>query len=240
MTSIRVPFSDGLTEAKLADQLLAALNPATSGFTFLPVKRMGLAAAAGTTPFAILFLGFSLFIIAAALMLVLLLFRLGVESRAAELGIVLAVGLRRSVARKMLLIEGALLTIVAALAGVFIGVAYAWLMVIGLTTWWLSAISTPFLSLHIEPRSLAVGWLSGVLVSLGTIVWAVRETRRVSPRRLLAGEMIEARVPRGRRRRIAFWVAAAMFAGSIGLGLFGMRLSDEAQAGAFFGAVRSC
>ena len=43
----------------------------------------------------------------AALMLVMLLFKLGVDSRASELGIVLAVGWRRAAARRMYLLEGA-------------------------------------------------------------------------------------------------------------------------------------
>ena len=63
------------------------------GFDFEPVKRQGLAASAGTTDFNSCSSAFSFFIIAAALMLVVLLFRLGVEQRASEVGILLAVGL---------------------------------------------------------------------------------------------------------------------------------------------------
>src|SRR5262249_42011154 len=44
------------------DQKLAAeIDPAKVGMTFLPVKELGLAASAGTTPFEWLFLGFSIF-----------------------------------------------------------------------------------------------------------------------------------------------------------------------------------
>ena len=57
---------------------------------FQPVKRRGLDAAGGSTPFDVLFLMFSFFIIGSALMLVLLLFRLGIDQRAAEIGILLA------------------------------------------------------------------------------------------------------------------------------------------------------
>ena len=58
------------------------LDPAAMGFVFQPVRQQGLAASAGTTPFGVLFLCFSFFIIAAAVMLVALLFRLGIERRA--------------------------------------------------------------------------------------------------------------------------------------------------------------
>ena len=54
--------------------------------TFLPVKQLGLAAASGTTPFDFLFLGFSFFLMASAVMLIALLFQLGVEQRVRELG----------------------------------------------------------------------------------------------------------------------------------------------------------
>ena len=96
-TSIRLAAKEGVTEQSLAAQLEHDLNPAAAGFQFLPVKRLSLTAAAGTTPFAVLFLAFSMFIIAAALMLLAVLFKLGVDARAAELGITLAVGFRRRI-----------------------------------------------------------------------------------------------------------------------------------------------
>ncbi len=68
----------------LATILQQRLDPAAMGFVFQPVKRQGLAASAGTTPFGVLFLCFSFFIIAAAVMLVALLFRLGIEQRAIQ------------------------------------------------------------------------------------------------------------------------------------------------------------
>ena len=58
------------------------------------MKQLGLAASSGTTPFDALFLGFSFFLIAAAVMLIALLFKLGVEQRAKELGTLGAMGLR--------------------------------------------------------------------------------------------------------------------------------------------------
>src|SRR6185295_12792613 len=68
-TSIRIAAKEGATDQSLAAKLEHDLNPAAAGFQFLPVKRLSLTAAAGTTPFAVLFLAFSIFIIAAALML---------------------------------------------------------------------------------------------------------------------------------------------------------------------------
>ena len=60
-------------------------------------------AAGGTTPFGVYFLSFSFFVIAAAVMLVVLLFRLGIEQRAKQLGLLLALGFRPRQAARLLI-----------------------------------------------------------------------------------------------------------------------------------------
>ena len=69
VTSIRIPTRAGVTAVALATRLRGRIDPAELGFAFRAVKRESLAAAEGTTSFSGLFLGFSFFIIAAALML---------------------------------------------------------------------------------------------------------------------------------------------------------------------------
>ncbi len=91
-----------------------------------------MAASAGTTPFDVLFLFLSFFVIVAALMLVALQFRLGVERRAREIGTLLAVGFRRPLATRLFSVEGAAVAAVGGLLGVAVGVGYAWLMLAGL------------------------------------------------------------------------------------------------------------
>jgi ABC-type lipoprotein release transport system permease subunit len=236
MTSIRIPPADEVTEKTLAQKIEKALNPTKPGFQFLPVKRLSLAAATGTTPFSVLFLCFSAFIIVAALLLIALLFKLSVETRAAELGIILAVGLRRSIARRVLLIEGAYVAIMGSLAGVLVGVLYAWLILLGLRTWWLGAISTPFLRLYVNPYSIMYGFLIGVFVSLATIAWSLRQTRRTSVRRLLAGEFEEQSSFVRRESRWPRWLAAGMLLAALITVFSAAGLTDEAQAGAFLGA----
>ena len=121
-----------------------------------------MAASEGATPFGVLFLCFSFFIIAAAVMLVALLFRLGIDRRAVQIGTLLAVGLSRRQVRRMLLGEGLAVAAVGSLLGVPAGIAYAALMLLGLQTWWLAAIATPFLRLHVTAASLAIGCASGM------------------------------------------------------------------------------
>ena len=257
-TSIRVPAREGLDEAELERRLIATLaaDGQRLGLEFIPVKQRSLAAARGTTPFDALFLSLSFFIIAAALILVLLLYRLGVEQRASEIGVLLATGWTTRRVARVLAAEGALVASIGGVVGVALGLGYAWLMLTGLRTWWLGAVAVPFLELHVSLTSLIVGAASGVLVSTGVIALSLRQLARVPIRPLLGGrfetmEAVEAvgkvGMSHGARPAQGLWrrVQAKLSPAGIAIGCIvgavialavGPSLSGEAQAGAFVGA----
>src|SRR4029077_17781516 len=131
-----------------------------------------------------------LFLIAAALLLVGLLFRLNLDRRAAEVGLLLATGYRRGTVRWLLLGEGALLALLGGLAGLNGAVLYAWLMLGLLRAWWPGALDQSFLRLHVGALSIFIGYVAAVVVSLLTIAWAVRGLGRVAPRALLTGQTV--------------------------------------------------
>ena len=95
-TAVRVapPGGKSLSEADalLRDRLRASLDLPAMGLRFRPVREEAVAASDGPTDFAVLFLSFSAFLIAAAGLLVGLFFGLGLERRAAEWGVLRAVG----------------------------------------------------------------------------------------------------------------------------------------------------
>jgi ABC-type antimicrobial peptide transport system permease subunit len=186
-TSIRVRPLPGMTAETLAKQF-DDLDPMAMGFVFQPIREMAVKASGGTTPFGVLFLSFSFFVIAAAVMLVLLLFRLGIQQRAKQLGLLMALGFRRRQVVRLFTVEGLIVAAVGSFAGVFGGIGYAALMLLGLRTWWLPAIGTPFLTLHVEPASPVIGFASGLALALIAIWFSVWRTSRIAPRRLLAGE----------------------------------------------------
>jgi putative ABC transport system permease protein len=246
VTSLRIPARDGLTEDRIQEKFLDQLarDRVKLGFEFIPVKRQGLQASSGTTPFDMLFLALSFFIITAAVMLVALLFRLGIEQRAPEIGTLLAVGLRQRLTGRLLVAEGALVAAIGGLAGVILGVGYAWLMIVGLHTIWVGAVTTAFLELHIGPLSLVIGYSSGVIVSVLTIAWSIRATRRVSVRRLLSGQASASGGAIGRRQSIVLVVltllaAMALLVVAVVLAIAATMLGGEAQAGAFVGSGAS-
>lgn len=236
-TSIRIPAREGMTVETVAERL--SLDPARMGLSFQPVKRQGLMAASGTTPFGLLFLGFSFFIVAAAVMLVALLFRLGIERRAREVGILLATGVSRRQTLRLLAGEGFCVSALGGLLGAAWGVGYAWLMLAGLRTWWLAAVTAPFLRLHLgweSVPSLAIGYVSGVAVSLLAIWWAAWRMKGVPVRRLLANQSEESRSLASQARRWPLLLAWGSLALALVVGGAALRLSGEAQAGAFFGS----
>ncbi len=80
----------------------------------------------------------------------MLFFKLGVEGRLKQIGIMRAAGFTVAVLRRMLLAEAALLAIVGALLGVAGAVGYARIIIHGLTTWWVGAVGTDLLRLHVS------------------------------------------------------------------------------------------
>lgn len=239
-TSIRVPPADELSQSVLTDRLEAELAEVKQslGFVFRPVKRQGLLAAQGTTDFNQLFLGFSFFIIASAVMLVMLLFRLGMERRASEVGTLLATGFSLRQVRGLLLLEGTLVAMAGGALGLAVGAGYAWLMLAGLRSpgWWLAAVTTPFLHLYVTTRSFVIGYASGVIVSSLAVVWTLWRMSGLSVRRLLANQASESARTTTKRPRMSRVVGWTSLVAALAIGILALRLSGEGQAGAFFGS----
>lgn len=240
-TSLRVS-SQGSTQPKsvlTVEDLQKDLkfDPAAMGFVVQAVKQQGLAASQGATSFEGLFIGFSFFIVAAAVLLVGLLFRLGIDNRAAELGILAALGLRRRLITRLFLVEGLVVAALGGMLGSVVGVLYAKLMIGGLNTLWVAAIVNPFLRLHINYNSMAQGAIGGTLVAAIAILLSVRRVDLRWPRQLMAGyiENSQSRIHHPQTARgfatktfiatIAIAVLVAVLLGSVG---------QEFQAGAFF------
>ncbi len=228
---LRVPASAGLSIDQITEQLKP--DPAEMGMTLLPIKEQGLAASRGTTAFEGLFIGFSFFLMASAVMLIALLFRLGVESRANELGVLATSGWNAALLRRTWLGEAIVVALIGAIVGVVAGIGYARLMIHGLSTWWVAATVTPFLTLHVVPTSLALGFGIGILVAMATIAWSLRKLIRLPVRQLLAGDCADPADLAGAAAR--GYLSPTLLVAAVGLGGWATRLEGEAQAGAFFG-----
>src|ERR1035437_4034773 len=185
LTSIRIfPPSPAFGEA-----LRTALDPTRAGLTVVPVRAQALEAARGATDFGEYFVYFSFFLMASALLLTGLFFKLGIEQRTREIGILRALGFSASKIRTLFLLEGAVLAVAGALAGVGVALLYGALVLLGLRTWWFDAVGTRLLGLHASIPPLALGAAAGVVTGLASVTWTLRALRPVTPRALLAGDL---------------------------------------------------
>jgi ABC-type lipoprotein release transport system permease subunit len=243
LTSIRVSAPDGAASTRLGDEfppkLQSAIDPLALGLTVSNVRAQSLEASRGATDFGEYFVYFSFFLVVSALVLAALFFKLGIEQRVREVGLLRAVGFGPAQVRRQFLSEGLLLAVVGGVLGVLGALAYAALIMQGLRTWWVDAVGTTSLSLHVTPASLAGGAIGGVIAALACIWWTLRSLSRVSERSLLAGEISrpDEAQPQGSRG-----LKTPLYAFTIGLAVIGVALLVAggagwiAREGAFFGA----
>jgi ABC-type antimicrobial peptide transport system permease subunit len=219
----------------LEKKILANLKPEELGLRFEPVREQALKAAAESQDFGGLFLGFSSFLIGAALLLMALLFSLGLEQRAPEIGTLLALGFTPKQVRSLLLREGVALAFLGGVVGALGGLAYAKAMLHGLTTIWRDAVSASALSFHYTMQTLVIGLFASVIVSVVTIWLTLRTFVKRPARELLVGEIgtTESKVQGLKSKVIA---VGALLAG-VALAGWAVVKGDTANAGVFFGAA---
>lgn len=176
------------TRTLFQTEFLKGIQPEQIGFQFLSLQADGLQAATGATDFGMLFGSLSGFIIIAVALLVGMLFRIGVEQRSREIGLLQAVGYPLAKVRRRFLLEGGTVAGIGSLLGCLLAVGYAQLMIFGLQTWWLPAIGTPFMELHVSPWSIVSGLLTALAVVMISIRLTVQHLGQVPATALLAGE----------------------------------------------------
>ena len=229
---LRIPQSENLSASELQQRI--APNPEKNGMFLVPLRTQGLAASQGTTGFAGLFLGFSFFLMASAVMLIALLFRLGTEGRATEAGLLSAIGWNHARLRRAWLGEAAVLAVLGAFLGSMVGIVYARLLIHGLTTWWVSATVTPFIELHVSSSSLLLGFFLGTFFALLTITWSTSKLLQIPSRQLLAGDCRDHYSSRRKNLKDRV-LPLLLLVSAILLAAAATRMQGEAQAGAFFG-----
>ena len=208
----------------------------STGFTITAVKSQGLAASAGSTDFGEYFVYFSFFLVVSALVLAALFFRLGVEQRAREVGLLRAVGFTTPRVRRLFTGEGLLLAAAGSVIGIAGAVGYAALMMTGLRTWWSGAVGTRALTLHVSPISLVSGAAGALGAAVLCIWWALRGLSHLSERELLAGRVGGGRSSGSRKRPTVLLISAAALAAIAVALIAGAVTRSIDQAGAFFGA----
>lgn len=238
VTSFRIAVPPSETVDSFAEtlgaKLLAVLKPADIDLALQPVKEQALQASSGSTDFGGLFIGFSFFLIASAVLLVGLLFRLNTERRASQIGLMLAVGLGVGKVRLLLVTEGLILAAVGSGIGLLGSFWYAEKMIDALNTDWQAAVSTPFLRFHWTQTSLILGYVISVAVAAPSIWWGVGRLGKVAVPRLLHRGFTFASDKPTYAGWLSWTLAIVGLAG--GVGLVGVALAMGGDSvGAFFG-----
>ena len=226
LTAIRFGIPPGsdlqATRSLFETEFLKKIQPEQIGFQFLALQSDGLQASTGATDFGMLFSSLSAFIIMAVALLVGMLFRIGVEQRSREIGMLQAIGYPLKKIRRRFLSEGGIIAGIGSLCGCLFAIGYAQLMIYGLQTWWLPAIGTPFMELHVGGWSLLIGAIISLSVVMLSIRLTVQKVGKTSTVSLLAGktDFIDATAAgesKAKRMRFLGWLIAAI---GFGVGLW--------------------
>ncbi|MHC4329758.1 MAG: ABC transporter permease, partial [Planctomycetota bacterium] len=219
---------------KIERTLLGAVNPASLGLFFRPVRQLGTKAGAEGTYFGWLFLGLSIFLIVAAVILTGLQFVFGVESRSEQVGMLLAVGLVPGTVRRLLLIEGAAVALLGAIGGTAAALLYTKIMIYVLS----GVTSGSTMYFHVKPLTLIAGASVAVVISV-IAIWLTLSRQVARPaRELLAGvARWQFNTPKSvSRGRLGLIIAVIATAGALVLLAVAGTGDSGAVAGAFFGA----
>jgi putative ABC transport system permease protein len=235
VTAVRFPGVQNPEE--IARGVMSHLTPGVLGLSFLPVREQAVAASRGSQDFGQLFLGFSFFLIVAALILMGLMFQFGLERRATEIGTLLALGFLPRHVRRVFFIEGLLLATIGGLLGTLVGVFYARMILHLLGTVWLQAVGTSSLGYHASAATYGVGMFASVIVAAVTIALVLRKQGRQPAHELLARGAERAFVVRTGRKPL--WSTLIMGVCAVtALAMLGWAIAagGNASSPAFFGA----
>src|SRR5262249_22916867 len=127
LTAVRYP-----AETRVELELRQTLDPASLGLFFTPVRLHAQQGSEQSLDFGQLFIGFSFFLIVAALLLTAMLYVFNLENRQEEAGLLRALGFRARRVQLILMLEACLLAILGTLVGAATGIVYTKLTLFGL------------------------------------------------------------------------------------------------------------
>jgi len=229
-----VRFIPADPDKPLADQLRAHVKLVDLGMATRDLPAEAAAAVAGSFDFGALFASMSFFLIVAALVLAGLVFVFGIEQRAAQIGLLLAVGFTRKRVRRLFLAEAFLLSIAGAALGLLGGYGYTRLALRGMSGVWRDAAAGMEFVYHLEPASLAIAFAITVTVALLVVWFSSRRVTAVQPGALISGSGEESPARSSRRRDVAAFCLGAV--GAVACLLAPKVEGTMAEQGLFFGA----
>jgi ABC-type antimicrobial peptide transport system permease subunit len=222
-TAIRFPDS-GQDEAALKQEIVSKLQLSDIGLVVRNFKADADAAAKGSVDFGGLFIGLSLFLIAAALIFAALLFLFTLERRASQIGLLLAIGWTPKNVRRVLLLEAGVIAIVGVFLGILGGRFYTQLALDGLSGAWNGAAKGLPLLFEASLTTQIAASIGTLLVVLLTLGWSSRKLFATPARHLIDGSITSdlSRLPAHLTLLIALTLIPAAMASSNPMAVSGM------------------
>ncbi|QGY43036.1 FtsX-like permease family protein [Maribellus comscasis] len=149
------------------------ITPGDLGISVEPIREMGVSAAKNGTDFSGLFIGLSFFLLVAGVVLTSLLFRLNLETRSSQVGLLDALGFKQKQVRGFYLWEGLIVALFGGILGIIVSVFYTQLVFKILNTLWFDIVRTDVLLIKIYPTTVGLGLVISLLVSLAAIFISV-------------------------------------------------------------------
>ncbi|MDX2154487.1 MAG: FtsX-like permease family protein [Bryobacteraceae bacterium] len=209
LSSIRFETSE---PDELRVTLRTRLDPLSESLSVYPVRSESLQATNNSLDFGQYFIAFSFFLVVSALLLSGLFFRLGIEQRLREIGLLRSLGFSQGRIRLLYLTEGLVLAVAGAALGAAGAIIYSSLVLFALRTFWVDAVGTTLLRLHATPASLFAGAAGALLTGAAVILVTLRGVQKLEPRALLAGQSTPTGGPAPWKRRLLYAAVALTLA----------------------------
>ncbi len=224
--------------ADMVPELLASVRHATDprglGLVFSPVREQALTAVGQAMSFAELFVSMSFFIVVSALMLSSMLFVFGVQSRAAEMGTLLAVGFRRRDVHLMFLSEAAFISLAGVVLGALLGAQYTKALIWGLSGYWQGAVAGSAVVYHAGASTVLEGAATAFACCLGSMAVALWRTTRQPARVLLHSDLSQDNSAIGRRKYVVLALSVIGLICAVGIVITATFSQSRHLVSAFF------
>jgi len=241
LTGLRVAKTDVDSREAMERTLRSELSAAEAGLLFRSLRQDASDAAESPIDFGQLFLGFSFFVIMAAMALTGMLFAFAMEQRNRQAGLLLAVGISRKKVRWLFLLEGLFLSVVGAGIGAWLATFYGETILRLLAGEWSGAVSGVTFDFAANPASVAGGACGCILMAFLAMWWSTRRQLLAEPRELLAlGENLASTAPfvefsKGGAGKATTGIACVLFLVAVAM-VFTTDLEGSTASMVFFGA----
>ena len=184
LTGLRLSKSEG-SRQEIAGRLRKFLGPEDAGLIIRDLKADATESTESPVDFGQLFMGFSFFVILAALAITGMIFTFSMEQRSQQIGLFRALGLRTKVIRFIFLGEGLLVSIMGSALGVLLASSYGKIILNLLSGQWSGAVSGTSFTYDATLISMLKGGMLATLICFLAMAGATKKLFKLEPRELL-------------------------------------------------------